>query len=124
VIYGIIMHPDRQGGPAMTKDTDKDGFAPDMLDTLAAVAPAANWMNPAWIETMTQVSTALATFVAARFKEDLELQQALLRCKSLAEAQHVQAAFMQKAINQYQAETGKLITITGKMAAEQHPVAD
>ena len=55
----------------MTKDTDKDGFAPDMLDTLAAVAPAANWMSTAWIETMTQVSTALATFVAARFKEDL-----------------------------------------------------
>ena len=108
----------------MTKDTDKDGFAPDMLDTLAAVAPAANWMSTAWIETMTQVSTALATLVAARFKEDLELQQALLRCTSLAEAQHVQAAFIQKAIDQYQAETGKLITITGKMAAGQHPVAD
>lgn len=108
----------------MTKDTDKDGFAPNVLDTLAAVAPAANWMNTAWIETMTQVSTALATFVAARFKEDLDLQQALLRCKSLAEAQHVQAAFIQKAIDQYQAETGKLIAITGKMAAEQDPEPD
>jgi hypothetical protein len=52
------------------------------------------------------------------------LQQALLRCTSLAEAQHVQAVFIQKAIDQYQAETGKLITITGKMAAGQHPVAD
>ena len=108
----------------MTKDKNKDEFAPDVLDTLAAVAPAATWMHPAWIAIMTQVSTALATFVTARFKEDLDLQQALLRCKSLAEAQHVQAAFIQKAIDQYQAETGKLITITGKMAAEQHPVAD
>ena len=52
------------------------------------------------------------------------MQQALLRCTSLAEAQHVQAVFIQKAIDQYQAETGKLITITGKMAAGQHPVAD
>ncbi len=108
----------------MTQDTTKDGFTPDMLDTLAAVAPAANWMNTAWIATMAEVSTALATFVAARFKQDLELQQALLCCRSLAEAQHVQAAFIQKAIDQYQAETGKLITITGKMAAEQHPEAD
>lgn len=107
----------------MTQDTTKDGFAPDVLDTLAAMAPAASWMTPAWIDTMTELGSNLASFVALRFKEDLDLQQALLQCRSLAEVQHVQAAFLQKAFAQYQAETGKLITATGRMAAELHPDA-
>ncbi|WP_322889532.1 MULTISPECIES: phasin family protein [unclassified Yoonia] len=105
----------------MTQDTDKDCFAPDVLDTLAAVTPAATWMNTAWIEAMTEVGSELATFVAERLRQDIELQQALLRCRSLAEVPHVQAEFFQKALDQYQAETGKLIEITGKMAAELHP---
>ena len=107
----------------MTQDTTKDGFAPDVLDTLAAMAPAASWMTPAWIDAMTELGSNLASFVALRFKEDLDLQQALLQCKSLAEAQHLQAAFLQKAFAQYQAETGKLITAAGRMAAELHPDA-
>lgn len=104
----------------MTQAPEHDTFAPDVLDAMSAVAPAA-WMNTAWIETMTAMGTELASFVAERFKEDIELQQALLRCKSLADVPHVQAAFLQKALDQYQVETGKLIEMTGKMAAGLHP---
>lgn len=104
----------------MTQAPEHDTFAPDVLEALSAVAPAA-WINTAWVDTMTAMGSELAAFVADRVREDIELQQALLRCKSLSEVPHVQAAFLQKALDQYQAETGKLIEMTGKMAAELHP---
>ncbi|WP_019953963.1 phasin family protein [Yoonia vestfoldensis] len=101
----------------MTRETEKNSFAPDVLDVMAAVNPAMSWMNAPWIDTMTEVGGELASFVADRFRQDIALQQALLRCRSLAEAQHKQAEFLQKAFDQYQAETGKLIAMTGGIAS-------
>jgi hypothetical protein len=37
----------------------------------------------------------------------------------LAEVQHTQAEFIQKAFDQYQAETGKLIAMTGQMVSDR-----
>ncbi len=107
----------------MTQETDHPAFAPDVLDTLAAVTPAASWMNAAWIEAATEVGGELASFVAERMRQDIHLQQALLGCRSLAETQHVQAAFIQTAFDQYQAETGKLIAMTGKIAEDLKPAS-
>lgn len=81
------------------------------------LAPAA-WMSTGWFERVTDLGSEITTFVAERIKEDVRTQHALLHCKSLAEVQHVQADFLQKAFDQYRAETGKLVEMTGNMAVD------
>ncbi len=95
-------------------------FTPDVLDVIATVAPAAPtlWMNNAWTQCMADMSSEIASFWATRINEDIRLQQSMLKCTTLSEMQHVQAEFVQKAVAQYQAETGKLIALTGKIAAQ------
>lgn len=104
----------------MTTKQTAPKLAPDALEVLAAVVPLAPtaWTSKAWMDNMTKMGGALASFMAARVKEDLETRQALLQCKTLAEVQHVQTAFMQKAVAQYQAETGKMIAMTTQLASD------
>ncbi|WP_322892807.1 MULTISPECIES: phasin family protein [unclassified Yoonia] len=104
----------------MTDKHTHDTLAPDALDVLAAVAPLAPvaWASKIWMDNMARMTGEIATFVTARIKEDVQTRQALMQCKTLSEVQHVQAAFMQKAVAQYQAETGKLIEMTTKLAAD------
>lgn len=74
------------------------------------------WMGTAWFGRVADLGSEVASFVAERIKEDVKTQHALLHCKSLPEVQQVQAAFLQKAFDQYQAETGKLIGMSGMKA--------
>ena len=106
----------------MTTKQNTDTLAPDALEVMAAVAPLAPvaWTSTAWMDAMTKLTTAVTSFMAERVKEDIQTQQALLQCKSLTEVQHVQAEFVQKAVAQYQAETGKLIEVTTQLANDLH----
>lgn len=106
----------------MTQITDTEKLAPDALDVLAAVAPLAPtaWASQVWIDNMTRISSEIASFMAERISEDIQTQQALMQCRTLSDVQHVQAAFLQKAMAQYQAETGKLIEMTSQLAADLH----
>jgi hypothetical protein len=49
-------------------------------------------------------------------QEDVGLQQRLLHASSLDELRHIQAAFMQKAIDQYVAETGRMLEMNEALA--------
>lgn len=84
-------------------------------DAVTPLSPTA-LMGTAWFERVSDLGSEVMSFVAERIKQDVETQHALLRCKSLSEVQHVQAEFLQKAFDQYQAETGKLIEMTGMTA--------
>lgn len=66
-------------------------------------------MGTAWIETISDMSAEVAEFVAERIKEDVKTQHEILHCKNVGELQDIQAQFIQKAMDQYQAETGKLL---------------
>lgn len=79
------------------------------------LSPAA-WMGTAWFARMGDLSREVTSFVAERIKEDVQTQQALLHCKSLSDVQKLQAEFLQKAFDQYQAETGKLVEMAGLTA--------
>lgn len=74
-------------------------------------------MNTAWIEAVSDLSAEVAGFVAERIKEDVKTQHEILHCKSVTDLQHIQAQFLQKAIDQYQAETGKLVEMSTKAFA-------
>ena len=66
-------------------------------------------MGTAWMEALSEMSAEVAGFVANRIKEDAKTQHEILHCKNPADLQHIQAQFMQKAMDQYHAETGKLV---------------
>lgn len=88
-------------GKPKSKDTDQIG-----LDAMTAVMTAANPLaNKALIDVMTES----ARFVADRFRQDLELQKAMLTCKSPAELMSLQAEFYQKAVEQYTSEATRMV---------------
>lgn len=66
-------------------------------------------MTQAWVDAMGAMNAEVMSFVAARLGEDVQTQQAMMQAKDLQDMQHIQAQFFQKAIEQYQAETGKLV---------------
>jgi hypothetical protein len=103
-----------------TEKTETDTTKPEGLAGLASLTPAAI-LGRAWMEGMAELGSEWTTFVADRIKEDVKTQHALLHCKSVTEAQQVQAAFLQKAIDQYAAETGKLIEMTESITAKLRP---
>jgi hypothetical protein len=72
-------------------------------------------MSVAWMETLSNMSAEMIGFAADRIKEDVKTQHDILQCKNVAELQHVQAQFMQKAMDQYQEETGKLVEMSSKV---------
>ncbi|WP_299961306.1 phasin family protein [uncultured Roseobacter sp.] len=74
-------------------------------------------MSSAWIETMGDMGAEVASFVADRIKEDVKTQHEILHCKNMTELQAIQTEFVQKALDQYQAETGKLVEMGTKTFA-------
>lgn len=62
-----------------------------------------------WFEAMSDVGSEMLNFTAARIKQDVETQHKLLHAKELAEIQHIQAEFFQRAIDDYTAEMAKLM---------------
>lgn len=74
-------------------------------------------MGTAWVEAISNMSAEVASFVAERIKEDVKTQHEILHCKDVADLQHIQAQFFQKAMDQYQAETGKLVEMGTKAFA-------
>ncbi|WP_299748521.1 phasin family protein [uncultured Tateyamaria sp.] len=97
------------------KDTDQSTMADAMSQWQAAGLGALNWFGASSIERMSDMGAEWMTFVAERVREDVALQHSLLHAKTPTEVQEVQMAFLQKAIDQYTAETGKMIELSSKL---------
>lgn len=69
-------------------------------------------MSTAWIEAVSDMNAEFIGFLAERIKEDVKTQHRILHCKNASELQQIQGEFIQTAINQYQAETGKLMELS------------
>lgn len=74
-------------------------------------------MGIAWVEAFSELGSEVMSFVAERIKEDVKTQHQILHCKNVTELQHIQAEFVQKAIDQYTAETGKLVQMSHDLYA-------
>ena len=72
-----------------------------------------------WMETIAEMGSEMMRFTAERIKEDVEARHAILNAKDFAEAQHVQAQFFQKAMDDYRAETAKLVEMGQAMTAKK-----
>jgi hypothetical protein len=91
--------------------TDKDH-----KEIFAAAFGPWGQVGAAWAEAMSDLGAEAMRFLAARVQEDVGLQQRLLHASSLDELRHIQAAFMQKAIDQYVAETGRMVEMNEALA--------
>ncbi|MFY0692146.1 MAG: phasin family protein [Paracoccaceae bacterium] len=94
-------------GKSKKKAASSEAGASAMTAAMAALNPVA---GAAWLELMNES----ARFVSDRFKQDLETQKALLDCKSPTDLMRVQSEFYQKAIEQYAAETTRMIEMMSK----------
>ncbi|NNE54114.1 MAG: phasin family protein [Sulfitobacter sp.] len=109
----------------MTRKTDKTEAAhPQSPNEIIAHLQEAGFgnmmgMSSAWLDALGKMGAEMATFVADRVKEDVKTQQDLMGCKTVEELQHVQAQFVQKAMKQYQEETGKLVEIGTRAFAQK-----
>jgi len=88
---------------------------PDWGESPFSKYAAQNWMGTAWLENVAELSSEMIDFLASRIREDVRTQHQLLHCKTLPEIQHVQAEFMQRAFDQYSAESGKLVERSSAM---------
>ena len=74
-------------------------------------------LSTAWLEALGDIGSEVLSFMAERVKEDVKTQHAILHCKNVSELQNIQAEFIQKALEQYSAETGKLVRMSNDALA-------
>ena len=67
------------------------------------------WMGTRWIETMGDLGAERLNFVAERIKEDVKTQHQMLHAKTVSDIQQIQATFLQRALDDYRDETGKIV---------------
>lgn len=84
--------------------------AVDLLRTLrdASVKATPDFATP-WVEVMSTMGSQMMSFTAERIQKDVDTQTALLHARTFAEIQHIQAQFFQQAMEDYIAETAKML---------------
>jgi hypothetical protein len=106
-----------------TEETSKSGAVTPrptkaMDDAAALQAYGFNTMTGmgvAWMQALSEMGSEVMSFVAERIQEDVKTQHQLLHCKDVGEMQRIQSDFVRKAVEQYQAETGKLVEMSRTM---------
>lgn len=91
--------------------TEKPMTPAEALAAMAAGAGPAGQFGVFWAETMTEMSSEVLNFLSRRLHEDAETHRKLMECTDLESFTHVQAEFVQGAIEDYAAETGRLVEI-------------
>lgn len=105
------------------KPQDASASVTNLMDSLQQAGfKAMPGFSTDLMETMADMGSEMLNFTAARVQRDVQTQHDLLHAKGLAEIQHIQAQFFQKAMDDYAAETAKLLDLgkklTPKIAAD------
>jgi phasin family protein len=74
-----------------------------------------NWFGTTMFEKLAELNSECAQFIADRIKEDVQTQHKMLHCKDADQIKSIQSEFLTKAMEQYSAETGKLVQMSQKM---------
>lgn len=99
----------------MTKSAKKsDAGKPDVSAFSAAMIAGHPAASKLWLDIMAESTR----FVSERLQEDLEGQQALLRCTKPVEVVQLQSELFRKANEQYTAEAHRLFDIMNDAAGE------
>lgn len=101
--------------PEIERPTDAviDTMTQSQQEALHAMEVAGTTM----LAGLNEMQREIADFVARRIREDMETQQDLLRCRNLDDVRAVQTRFFRTAMDQYAAETTRLMKLGGAMMA-------
>jgi len=100
----------------MTEKTTPEGSPFEAWAKLAAASMGPfGQVGLAWSEAMSDLGSEFLHFVSERVQEDVATQHRLLHCTDMDELRHIQGEFVQKAIDQYTAETGKMLELNAEM---------
>ena len=105
-----------------TADTDAiESLQDRLIDTVTVSQQEAletiESASSAVLEALSRAQAEISDFVAERIRQDLDTQQAFLRCRSLDEVRDVQFNFLRTALDQYGGEAAKLVRLGGEVAA-------
>ena len=89
-----------------------------MRDLQTAGFGSMTMMGTAWVEALSDLGSEVLSFVADRVKEDVQAQHEFLHAKDVNELQTIQAKFVQKAVDQYSDETGKIVKLSQSALAK------
>lgn len=81
---------------------------------------SAAWMGAAWTQRAAEAAAEVTRFTTHRLVDDLRTQGEMLRCRDLAALQSVQGRYVQRLIDQYAAETVRLL----RLANGAEPASD
>lgn len=111
----------RRGAARSAAKADAPALGATLTEMQRAGFGQLAWLSAAMAETVAVLGAEVVQFTAARLSEDVRLQHALLACRGdLAEMQRLQAEFLREALEQYRAETGRLVELgSGIMAARR-----
>jgi hypothetical protein len=66
---------------------------------------------------MSEIQKEIAGFVSERIRQDLETQRELFACRTIDDVREVQSRFLRTTIDQYSAETSKLMQLGAEVFA-------
>jgi hypothetical protein len=102
----------------MTKKPKSTEFENPFTAFMQAQAEAMGRMtafNSAVAESMGRYGQEFVSFVQERLEEDAKTQQELMGCRDLTRLAEIQNRFLQRAMQQYTDETGKLVDLGREM---------
>lgn len=109
------MSPKTKSGGA---DTAEAANAMQMINEMQRAGMGSlAWLGTAWIEQMSALGSECLCFLADRVREDVKTQHRILNCRDVSEIQRIQLEFIQKALADYQAETGKIYEMGNEVLA-------
>ena len=95
---------------------------PEQLDQITAfnntAMDAFTKASQAYVSAMAAVNGEVFRFVTRRLRQDVEVGQSLTGCDDLSKAAGVQQEWARKAMDDYMAETGKLMELASKATME------
>jgi len=106
------------GGDAEVIDTVQDRLIDTVTATQQEAIETLESAGQVFFSTVTRVQEEVAGFLAERIRQDLDTQQALLRCRTLHDVRDVQASFVRTALGQYGDEVAKLVRMGSEVAAK------
>jgi hypothetical protein len=94
---------------AVSSQTDAaiDGFTISQQQAMQSMEAA----GQAMMDGVTKLQKELVDFVSERIRQDVETQQAMLRCRSFDDMRDLQTRFFQTAVDQYSAEANRLMKL-------------
>lgn len=103
--------------PVETVESPQDAVIDNVTALQQEAVETVEHAGAALFEGVGKVQKEVAQFVSTRIREDLETQQQFLGCRSLDDLREVQVRFVKTAMDQYAAETARLMKLGSEIMA-------